>query len=361
MTQSLPVEDPVALTEALMRIGSVSGDEDGIAAAVTAALGPARHLHVERDGNCVIARTDLGRGRRVVVAGHIDTVPQPSAGPIPVRIEDGVLHGRGSVDMLGGVAMALVAAVTLPEPAVDVTYLFYDCEEVDHERNGLTRLSRTRPDVLQGDVAVLGEPTALALEGGCQGNVTIEVSVAGRAAHTARPWMGSNAVHAAAGVVAAVAAADTRRPVVDGLEYREAVQVVRISGGRQVNNVVPDSCTVVVNHRFAPDRTRDEALGFLAGLVGDHPWRVLDGADGARPGLDRPELKALADVVADRTGQAPRAKLGWTDVARFAALGIPAVNLGPGRPELAHADDEQVPVADLVTAADILRSWLAGG
>lgn len=343
-----------------MRFGSVSGDEARIADAIEATLRQAPHLSVVREGNCVVARTDGSRGRRVVVAGHIDTVPDPSTGPIPVRVESGILHGRGAVDMLGGVAMSLHSAMTLPDPAVDVTYVYYDCEEVDHERNGLTRLSRSRPDLLQGDAAVLGEPTGLALEGGCQGNVSIEVTVGGRAAHTARPWMGSNAVHAAAAVVAAVAAAEPRRPVVDGLEFREAVQVVRISGGRQVNNVVPDSCTVVVNHRFAPDRTRDEALGFLAGLVGGHPWRVLDVAEGARPGLDRPELQALAAVVREHTGRPPRAKLGWTDVARFSWLGVPAVNFGPGRPEIAHADDEHVPVADLATAATVLRSWLAG-
>lgn len=355
---ALPVEDPAALVQALVGIGSVSGHEAPIADAVEAALRRVDHLDVLRDGNCVVARTHLGRARRVVVAGHLDTVPLPAAGLTPHEV-DGVLHARGAVDMLGGVAMALHVAVTLAAPAVDATYVFYDGEEVDAERNGLLRLSRTRPDLLAGDVALLGEPTDLAVEGGCQGTLTLDVTVTGTAAHTARAWQGRNAVHEAAELVRRVATAEPRRPVVDDLEFREGMQVVRIEGWGPARNVVPDRCRVIINHRFAPDRTVGEATAAVTALVGEHAWEVVDAAPAAAPGLDRPELQAFAALVAARTGRPVRAKLGWTDVARFTELGTPAVNFGPGRPELAHHDDEHVALADVVTAAEVLRDWLA--
>jgi succinyl-diaminopimelate desuccinylase len=352
------VADPAALVEALVRIGSVSGEERAIADAVEAALRQVHRLEVVRDGDCVVARTDRGRDRRVVVAGHLDTVPLPPAG-LATRVADGVLRGRGAVDMLGGVAMALHVAGTLADPGPDVTFVFYDGEEVEAERNGLLRLARTRPELLAGDVALLGEPTDLAVEGGCQGTVTVEVTVPGTAAHVARAWRGRNAVHEAAAVVARVAAAPQRRPVVGGLEYREGMQVVRIDGGGPARNVVPDSCTLVVNHRFAPDRDVDAATAALSAVLGGHPYRVVDAAPAAVPGLDRPELARFAGLVTARTGRPARAKLGWTDVARFTELGVPAVNFGPGHPELAHHDDEHVVLADVVLAAQVLRDWLA--
>ncbi|MGF1648392.1 MAG: succinyl-diaminopimelate desuccinylase [Kineosporiaceae bacterium] len=358
MPVPLPVADPAALVESLVRIGSVSGDERAVADSVEAALRPVPWLEVVRDGDCVVARTDRRRPRRVVVAGHVDTVPLPPGG-LDTRVADGVLRGRGAVDMLGGVAMALHVATTLDDPGPDVTYVFYDGEEVEAERNGLLRLARNRPGLLAGDVALLGEPTDLAVEGGCQGTVTVEVGVAGTAAHAARAWRGRNAVHEAAAVVARVAAAPQRRPVVGGLEYREGMQVVRIDGGGPARNVVPDRCTVVVNHRFAPDRDVDAATAALRAVVGEHPWRVVDAAPAAAPGLDRPELARFAGLVAARTGRPTRAKLGWTDVARFTELGVPAVNFGPGHPELAHHDDEHVALADVVLAAEVLREWLA--
>lgn len=357
----LPVGDPADLATALCAIGSVSGGESAIADACEAALRLPGHLDVVRDGNCVVARTVLGRGRRVLVAGHLDTVPQPASGPIDVRVDGGVLHARGAVDMLGGVAALLHTAVDVPRPVHDVTWVLYDCEEVEAARNGLGRLSRERPELLAADVAVLGEPTDLALEGGCQGSVTIEVTVPGRAAHVARDWMGVNAVHEAAGLVARVRDAPRREPEVDGLRYRETLQVVRIDGGGPARNVVPASCRVVINYRFAPDRGVAEALDHLAEVCAGYGWQVLDAAPAARPGLDDPLVRGLAGVVAAHTGRPARAKLGWTDVARFAEMGIPAVNFGPGRPELAHADDERCDLADVRSAAAVLRTWLLGG
>jgi succinyl-diaminopimelate desuccinylase len=366
---TLPVADPVALTRAIVDLPSVSGEERALADAVEAVLRAQPHLEVRRDGDAVVARTRLGRRERVVVAGHLDTVPVagnlPSwtAAPGDGDDPDGgpVLWGRGTTDMKGGVAMALVAAVAVPEPVRDVTWVFYDCEEVDSARNGLGRLARTMPEWLHADLAVLGEPTEGLVEGGCQGTVRVDVTARGRAAHSARAWRGVNAIHGVAEVLARLAAYEPRRPVVDGLEYHEGLQAVGIHGGI-AGNVVPDSCTVEVNHRFAPDRSVDEAVAHVHEvLVGlDVGTVVVDAAEGARPGLDRPAARAFVDAVAPVTGQAPRAKLGWTDVARFAALGVPALNFGPGDPQLAHADDERVPVAQLERCADALVRWLRG-
>ncbi len=359
----LPVTDVADLVLALLRIGSVSGEEDRIADAVEAALRTFPHLDVLRDGNCVLARTDLHRSARVVLAGHVDTVPQPAMGPLQPTVDDGVLWGRGAVDMLGGVAVALHLAATVTEPALDTTYVFYDNEEVAADRNGLTRLASTRRDWLAADLAILGEPTGNRVEGGCQGSLTVTVTLRGRAGHTARAWLADNAVHNAATVIAAVRDHQPRRPVVDGLEYREGLQVVGITHGGNATNVVPDRCTLTINHRFAPDHTVEDALATVrtvlapAGVTGSD-IQLLDAAAGARPGLDSPAAAGFATAVAAATGLPPTAKLGWTDVARFSQLGVPAVNFGPGDPNLAHADDERVPLDQVRQAADILGGWL---
>jgi len=365
----LPATDPVALTAALVDLPSVSGDEAAVADAVEALLRSQPHLQVLRDGDAVLARTSLGRPERVLVAGHLDTVPVvgnvPSWRASPGEGDDpdggAVMWGRGTTDMKGGVAMALVAACTVPEPVRDVTYVFYDCEEVEAERNGLGRLARTVPDWLLADLAVLGEPTEGLVEGGCQGTLRVDVTARGRAAHSARAWRGANAIHGVAEVLARLAAYEPRQPVVDGLAYHEGLQAVGIAGGI-AGNVVPDVCTVHVNHRFAPDRSVEEAFAHvrevLAGL--DVILELRDSAAGARPGLDRPAAQAFVAAVAPVAGQPPRAKLGWTDVARFAELGVPAVNFGPGDPQLAHADDERVPLAQLTACTDALVRWLRG-
>ena len=366
---ALPVQDPVLLTRALVDIPSVSGDEAAVADAIEALLRDQPHLEVVRDGDAVLARTSLGLVERVVVAGHIDTVPV--AGNVPGRLLDPgegddptggqLLWGRGSTDMKGGVAMALVAACTVPEPVRDVTYVFYDGEEVEAERNGLRRLAQTLPDWLAADLAVLGEPTGGLIEGGCQGTLRVEVTARGRTAHSARAWRGVNAVHAMADVLARLRAYEPRRPVVEGLEFHEGMLAVGITGGI-TGNMVPDACTVSVNHRFAPDRDAQAAFDHVrevfAGL--DVELDLVDVAAGARPGLDLPAARAFVEAVGPVSGAAPRAKLGWTDVARFSALGVPAVNFGPGDPLLAHADDERVPVAQLVACTGALVAWLRG-
>lgn len=343
--------DAAALTASLVDIPSVSGEEGPLADAIEAALRAVPHLTVHRDGDSVVARTTLERPQRVVVAGHIDTVP--IAGNVPSRLEDGVLYGCGSCDMKGGVAVALRLAALLDEPARDVTYVFYDCEEVEAERNGLLRLSRHSPGLLAADLAVLMEPTAGLIEGGCQGTLQAEVTVRGERAHSARSWMGRNAIHGAGRILDALASYRPREPQVDGLGYHEGLNAVRIRGG-VAGNVVPDECVVTVNYRFAPDRSPEEAADHVREVFAGLPVTVVDVAPGARPGLGHPAAASLLAAV----GGTPRAKLGWTDVARFSALGIPAVNYGPGDPEHAHTPGEHVPAAAIAECETKMTAWL---
>jgi succinyl-diaminopimelate desuccinylase len=294
-----------------------------------------------------------------VIAGHLDTVPV--ADNLPTRLEgegdDAVLWGRGTVDMLGGVAVQLALAAALDAPTRDITWVFYDHEEVDASLNGLGRVSRNHPDWLTADFAVLCEPTDAGLEGGCNGTLRAEVRVPGVAAHSARAWTGVNAIHGAAPVLAALAAYEPASVEVDGLVYREGLNAVLISGG-VATNVVPDSCVVTVNYRFAPSRSVDEAAAHVRALFDGFEVVVTDAAAGARPGLDDPAAAEFAVAVLGVTGGAPAPKYGWTDVARFSALGIPAVNFGPGDPLLAHKDDERLPVRQLGLCHDALRAWL---
>ncbi len=343
-----PVDD---LTAALCDVPSVSGDERALADAVEAALRRSPHLRVDRDGDCVVARTDLGRAERVVVAGHLDTVP--IAGNLPVRREDGHLVGRGTCDMKGGVAVALRLAAHVPAPVRDVTYVFYDHEEVEAARNGLGRVSRRHPDWLTADFAILMEPSLAGVEGGCNGTLRAEVTTRGVTAHSARAWTGHNAIHDAGEVLRRLAAYEPESREVDGLVYREGLNAVGIRGGI-AGNVVPDLCVVTVNFRFAPDRSEEQAAAHVREVLGGYEVAVVDSAPGARPGLDHPAAAAFVAAV----GEEPRPKYGWTDVARFSALGVPAVNYGPGDPLLAHKDDERVPVEHLHRCEARLRAWL---
>jgi succinyl-diaminopimelate desuccinylase len=343
--------DGAALTAQLVDIPSVSGEEGPIADEIEAALRSLPHLAVHRDGHTIVARTTLGRAERVVLAGHVDTVP--IAGNVPSHAEGSRLYGCGTTDMKSGVAVQLRLAAAVTSPARDITYVFYDCEEVAADRNGLLRLSRHRPDLLAGDFAVLMEPTSAQIEGGCQGTLRAEVTAAGKRAHTARSWMGVNAIHEAAPILDVLRAYTPREPEVDGLRYHEGLNAVGIRGG-VAGNVVPDECAVTVNYRFAPDRDAGRAADFVRSLFAAWPVRVLDVAEGARPGLNHPAAASFVAAV----GGTPRAKLGWTDVARFAALGIPAVNYGPGIPEIAHTAAEYVETPQIAECESRLRTWL---
>ena len=345
----------IELTSALCDLESVSGDEAAIADAVEAQLRACAHLTVIRDGDAVVARTDLGRERRVVIAGHLDTVPVNANLPTVRELRDGVdvLVGRGTVDMKGGVAVQLALAVELDAPSVDITWVFYDNEEVSGEHNGLARIARTRPELLAADFAVLCEPTNAQIEGGCNGSARVILHYRGVRAHSARPWMGKNAIHAAAGAIVTLAGWDADEIEVDGLVYREALNAVGIGGG-VAGNVIPDEAQIVVNYRFAPSRSGTEAIANLREWFPDAELEVDDLVEGARPGLDAPIAQEFLAAV----GGEPKPKYGWTDVARFSALGIPAVNYGPGDPSLAHMDDEHVPVEQIEACLAGLRAWL---
>jgi succinyl-diaminopimelate desuccinylase len=348
--------DPVALVAALVDIPSESRHEAAIADAVETALRGYEHLEVIRDGETVIARTRLGRGERVVVGGHLDTVPAADNLPSRRVTVDGQerLYGLGSCDMKGGVGVSLHLAATLTEPTRDVTWIYYEAEEIDSQFNGLRRIAEQRPDLLGADFAVLMEPSNGAVEAGCQGTLRAEVRTRGVRAHSARSWLGQNAVHAAGEILRRLESYVPRRVEIDGLTYREGLSAVGIRGG-VAGNVIPDECVVTVNYRFAPSLLGEAAVAHVREVFEGYDVEIVDVADGALPGLAHPAAAAFVAAV----GGEPSPKFGWTDVARFTALGVPAVNYGPGDPSLAHTRDEYTPVEEIRAVAAGLRAWLS--
>lgn len=347
--------DAVTLTQQLVDIESVSRNEQAIADAVEAALTPLEHLTVLRRGNTVIARTELGLSERVVIAGHLDTVPLNDNLPSRLDEETGLLHGLGTCDMKGGDAVILRLAQTITRPDRDLTFILYEGEEIDTEFNGLHHLSQSDPELMTADFAILMEPSNGVVEAGCQGTLRVDVRTTGERAHSARSWKGVNAIHKAAEILARLNTYEARRPVIDGLEYHEGLNAVFVRGG-VAGNVLPDECVVEVNFRFAPDRSEDEAEAFVRDFFDGFEVTLTDMAPGALPGLDRPAAKAFIEAV----GGEVNPKFGWTDVARFTALGVPAVNFGPGDPMLAHKQEEYVPVEQIRSCERALTEWLGG-
>lgn len=332
--------DLLDLTRQLVAIPSVSHDEARIVGWLQSELSSVPWLVTERVGDNLVARTQLGRSTRVLLAGHTDTVPANDNAE--ARVEGDVLWGVGATDMKAGLAVMLELARTIAEPAVDVTYVFYAAEEVAAVHNGLGHLFRDRPDLLAGDVALLGEPTDAVIEAGCQGTMRLRVTLHGKRAHPARPWMGRNAIHRLGRLLAAVEDHPVREPVIDGCRFREALNAVAVEGGVS-GNVIPDRAVVTLNHRFAPDRSPAEAEAAVRAVLaptledGDEV-EVVDVAPAAAPSMGHPVLAALVE----RNQLPVRAKLGWTDVARFAEHGIPATNFGPGDATIAHTAQERV-------------------
>ncbi|OFI39926.1 succinyl-diaminopimelate desuccinylase [Arthrobacter sp. SW1] len=369
--ESVPVldlrQDVALLTAAIMDINSVSGNETALADAVENGLRAIPGLEIVRDGDAIVARTNLGRPERVILAGHLDTVPLPvtegARGTVPSTWVSGVpgsgvLYGRGATDMKGGVAVQLALAATMfdggAEPAKDVTFVFYDHEEVEAEKSGLGRLVRNYPELLHGDFAILLEPTNGTVEGGCNGTMRFEATTVGEAAHSARAWMGHNAIHDAAPILARLAAYEPQTINVDGLDYRESLNAVKIHGGT-AGNVIPDRCVVEINYRFAPDKNVEQAEAHVRELLAGFDVARTDAAAGARPGLNHPAAASFVAAV----GAEPKPKYGWTDVARFSELGVPAVNFGPGDALLAHKDNEHVDADAIRECFRALRLWLA--
>ncbi len=345
--------DPVALTAALVDIPSPSHQEQFIADLVEKSLADVPSVRVIRRGNTVAARTGRGRTSRVILAGHLDTVPV--ADNLPHRLEDGVMHGCGTVDMKSGLAVYLHLFATLandPELAHDLTLIAYEGEEVDSRYNGLGHLAVSDPEWLEGDLALLGEPSGAVIEAGCQGTLRVRVTTRGERAHSARGWLGDNAAHKLAPAIQRVAEWEAREVDIDGCVYREGLNVVKLESFL-ATNIIPDEAYALVNYRFAPDLTVEEALGRVEKHLAGFEVTLEDAVAGALPGLGEPVAAALIRAVGE-----VRAKYGWTDVARFARLGIPAVNYGPGDPAYAHRKDEQVPVAQIRQVAAQLKDFL---
>ncbi|MCW4355107.1 succinyl-diaminopimelate desuccinylase [Hoyosella sp. YIM 151337] len=347
--------DPISLTAALVDIPSVSHDEAFIANEVETALRTqTAGYEITRSGNAVLARTNRGLGRRVILAGHLDTVP--IAENVPSRRTGDILHGCGTVDMKSGDAVFLHLAATLRNPRFDLTLIFYDCEEIAAAYNGLGRIEREMPEWLVADVAILGEPTAGVIEAGCQGTLRARLSTSGIRSHSARAWMGDNAIHKLALILERLSRYEARSVDIDGCVYREGLSAVGISGG-VAGNVVPDEAWVDVNFRFAPDRSVEAAVSHVRDVFAgiEFGLELTDSSPGALPGLANPAAAELVTAAGE-----VRAKYGWTDVSRFAARGVPAVNLGPGDPNLAHRRDEHVPVAQITAVTELLRAYLEG-
>jgi len=348
--------DVAELTRELVDIESVSGNEGQLADAIEQALSAYPHLSITRDGNAIVARTNLGLAKQVIIAGHIDTVPV--ADNLPSKLmsfeREQVIWGRGTVDMKAGVAVMAKLAAEVKEPVMDVVWVFYDQEEIEASKNGLGRLVRNHPELIKGSFAILCEPTAATVEGGCNGTMRVEIALSGIKAHSARPWMGSNAIHKLGGVLNILNAYIPEELEVDGLVFRESLNAVMVSGGI-ATNVIPDQASITLNYRFAPSRSVAEATNHLRTIFQDFVFTVVDSAAGARPGMNSPEAKAFVEAV-----QAPvNPKYGWTDVARFSEMGIPSVNYGPGDPNKAHADDENVPASQIYACEAGLRKFLA--
>lgn len=340
---------PVELTAALVDIASVSGEEKAIADVVETSLRrQCPHLEIVRDGNVVLARTHLNRPSRIILAGHLDTVP--IADNHPSRIEDGRIYGCGTTDMKSGDAVFLHLAATIIEPKYDITLVFYDREEIDPVTNGLGNVAIHRRSWLDADLAILGEPTDGTVEAGCQGTIWFDIVVTGKRAHSARSWLGINAIHAATAIADRVAAYGNPEFDIDGCVFREGIQIVSVNGG-VADNVVPDRCTMTVNYRFSPHRSLAEATRLAEELLSgpDTEVEARTAAPGALPRTGGDVATSLVDIVGG-----VRAKYGWTDVSRFAALGIPAVNYGPGHPNLAHTKEEYVEASSIESVASRL-------
>ncbi|HTV11139.1 MAG TPA: succinyl-diaminopimelate desuccinylase [Acidimicrobiales bacterium] len=367
------MSDLLALAQELVAIPSVSLQEAQIADFVEGFARGAPWLEVDRIGDNVVARTHGALPVRVLLAGHLDTVPPPSrrgaeGGPESAPgdnqvtgTDGGTLWGLGSTDMKGGLAVMLDLAASLRAPNCDLTYVFYVAEEIARAHSGLLALAESHPDLLDADTAIVCEPTNCLVEAGCQGVLRAEIVLRGARAHVARPWTGSNAVHRLGPLLGLISSVPPRKVQIDGCSYQESLQAVRTWGGVAAN-VLPEVAGIEVNYRFAPDRDKEAARAALREMVasvleeGD-ALVFTDAAPAALPSLQDPVLARLLQL----TGHPPAGKLGWTDVAFFSERGTPAANFGPGDPELAHAPGERVTRAELERARAVLGSLLGEG
>jgi succinyl-diaminopimelate desuccinylase len=335
-------------TLALVDIPSPSHDEDMLYDYVRGVV----HLpRVHDDGESLLYAKRDGKPL-VLLAGHTDTVPAQDN--LPGRIKDGAVHGLGSTDMKGGLAVMIELAhwAAHAELDYDLGLLFFPREEVGPEENPLPALFEATPVVDKAALVICLEPTDNTLQLGCLGNLVARVVFEGRAAHSARPWLGINAVQLALEGLQGVFALAPFDVDVDGLVFREVLSVTQINGGI-ATNVIPARCEAILNFRYAPTRTMAEAEARVRELVG-HELEIVQHSPPAHVALRSPLVERLRDAG----GFEVQPKQAWTNVADFAARGLDAVNLGPGATRYAHATDEQVSITELARTYEALQRFL---
>lgn len=341
----------------LCSIASPIGEEREICDAVQARLGALPlAAPIRRYGDSLVVPLTRGTGGpKIALAGHLDTVRTENG---PARIEGDRCHGAGASDMKSGLAVMIELAERAGarvRGACDLTLVFYAREEGPYAENELGPVLERDPELGGVDLAVCLEPSDNKLHLGCMGSIHATVTFAGRTAHSARPWEGENAVTKAAPLLARIAAAQPVVSVVDGLTYRSGTTVTQARDGGRGRNVVPDRFVLNLNHRFAPDRTIEQGCEDVRRLVGDLAHvEFVDLSPAAPPNASHPLVKAL--VAAGVRAVEP--KQAWTDVARFAARGIAAVNFGPGENAQAHQKNESTSLSLVHEGYDILERWL---
>ncbi len=346
-------QNPLMLAERTLELvdtPSVSRDEASIAEVVAAAV-PLELVH--RDGASLVYATPRTGKPLILLAGHLDTVP--AQGNIPGRIENGAVHGLGASDMKGGVAVMVELARWAADAALayDLAFLFFPREELGPDENPLPALFDAVPLLTEPSLVVVLEPTDNTIQAGCVGNLVARAVFEGRSAHSARPWLGVNAIRLAVEGLREVVALEPVDVEIEGLVFREVLSVTEIHGGI-ASNVIPAIVECTLNFRYAPNRTAAEAEVRLRELV---PGRVdvLHNAPGAHVAVGSPLVRRLREVG----GFAVQPKQAWTNVSDFAARGLDAINLGPGATRYAHTVDEQVEIAELERTLDALTRFVS--
>jgi succinyl-diaminopimelate desuccinylase len=317
---------------------SVTGEEKRLCDDLQERINKTPGWEIQRVSNNLVVRRESrdATRKRLVFAGHLDTVPEPEGG-LPVRVEGERIYGRGASDMKAGdaVMLALLEGFAWENSWEEPTFVFYEREEGPYAENGLEAVFAGSSWVLDADLALVLEPTAGALEVGCVGSAHIEVTFGGKPSHSARPWQGENAITAAGEFLAGLHERQVEEVVVEGLPFYEVLVPTMARGGR-ARNVVPDEFWIHINYRFAPGKDLEDVRRIFEGLLeGQADYEITDYAPSGPVDLDNPLLQRLVE-----TGLEVRSKQAWTDVARFAERGVAAANFGPGLPAQAHQERE---------------------
>jgi succinyl-diaminopimelate desuccinylase len=329
----------------LVDIPSVTGDEAPLRDAIAGRLGGMRQQAIA--DSLVVGEAHDGA---VILVGHLDTVPLQ--GHVGARVEADRVHGLGSTDMKGGLAVMIHLIEALGPDRV--ACVFYAGEEGPLSGNQLGQILTDASWLVAASAGIVLEPTNQALEAGCQGSINADVTFTGEPAHSARPWLGDNAITKAGEFLTFMRGLEPELHVVNGLEFKEVMSVTTAQGG-VARNVIPAGFVMNVNYRFAPDRNPESAVERLLEVcAGGDRVEITDVAPAGSVNVDHPLFRSLIE----NSGAAVFGKQGWTDVAQLSAVGIPAINFGPGEPSLAHKPGESVRIADLHWAHDSLLAVL---